>query len=291
MTASRFGAEGEQTVIMTKDATILTRDASPSDLLHAFDDNFEACVALAAAKWPQAIVEETPAGFLLISGLPTALGNVVCRTRLSEADAAEWVRKIQARCAERDLPMLWLVGPRTTPATLGDVLREAGFSRGVTEAMALDLAKAALEAPRIDGLHISEVETEEQMSDFHAAMHGFKVKADTLEGYMRKLWGMGCGPASPARHFVGYLEGKPVSCSSVGLYAGVAGIYDVSTLDDYRRRGLATALTAHACLVGAANGYRYCMLDSSARGIPLYLRMGFTSVGQYGRYIWPPERW
>ena len=87
--------------------------------------------------------------------------------------------------------------------------------------------------------------------------------------------------------FVGYLDGRVVASSRLACLGEIAEITGVNTAPEYRRRGLATALTWAAIAEGAARGSTVPMLNASELGYPVYLRMGFVPVCTYRTYL-PP---
>ena len=86
-------------------------------------------------------------------------------------------------------------------------------------------------------------------------------------------------PDSPARYFVGYLDGAPVAASECYLACGVAGVYNVVTLVQARRQGIGTALTAAALGAARTEGYRMAVLQASAASQSIFARLGFVVCG------------
>jgi GNAT superfamily N-acetyltransferase len=56
-------------------------------------------------------------------------------------------------------------------------------------------------------------------------------------------------------------------------------VYLVATLPEARGRGLATALMSHALLEARERGCTTTSLQSSARGRPVYARLGYREIG------------
>lgn len=65
-----------------------------------------------------------------------------------------------------------------------------------------------------------------------------------------------------------------------GTGDGDYGIYNVSTLEHARRRGLATALTARLLHDAAARGYRTATLQSTEMAERVYAAVGFRDLGR-----------
>lgn len=84
-----------------------------------------------------------------------------------------------------------------------------------------------------------------------------------------------------AVEFLGFADGLPVATSVLVVTGRTAGIYGVSTVPAYRRRGYGEAMTWRAIAEGVARGCRMANLQASEMGKPLYARMGFRTVVPY----------
>ena len=72
---------------------------------------------------------------------------------------------------------------------------------------------------------------------------GYEMSAVFGETYYNCLISLGLERGAPLRHYLGRLEGEPVATATMFLGAGVAGIYDVSTIPAARRRGIGAVMT------------------------------------------------
>ncbi len=88
--------------------------------------------------------------------------------------------------------------------------------------------------------------------------------------------------------YIGYIDGQPVGTSALVASDGVAGVYNVATLPEYRGRGIGEAMTWHAVRKGVEAGCVIGSLQASAMGQPVYARMGFRTIAPYESYILPP---
>jgi len=83
--------------------------------------------------------------------------------------------------------------------------------------------------------------------------------------------------------FVGYVNGEPVSTTSVVAGGGVLGVYNVGTLPEFQRRGYGEAVMRHA-LQEVGSGTERIILQSTPAGLRLYKRMGFREAGRVSVY-------
>jgi predicted GNAT family acetyltransferase len=66
----------------------------------------------------------------------------------------------------------------------------------------------------------------------------------------------------------------------------IAGVFNVSTIPEYRRRGIGEAMTWRAAVDGLAEGCIASALQASEMGLPIYQRMGYRQVLTY--QVWLP---
>jgi ribosomal protein S18 acetylase RimI-like enzyme len=195
-----------------------------------------------------------------------ALARARADTALAEVVAA-------ARAAQAREVSCWSLLP-TRPRDLGERLLRLGFELGwQAHWMALDLDHAGSPAEAA-GVDVAVVEPEEPW-----AAEGLPYDDPGAAERRRVL-----AAATPRRvwHLAARRDGIPVGhatlCVSTGRI-GVAGLYDVGVRADQRRRGIGRALTALACSLARAQGYRHATLNATSDGEQLYAALGFHSVG------------
>lgn len=160
-----------------------------------------------------------------------------------------------------------------------------GFSDG-TPGMAVDLQTLPKSPSMAEGLEIHIVEDEAELRTWaHVFTLGYGMPPD-WESAIFELWSE-LGLDFPIQNYLGYLDGEPVSTSTVFYGAGVAGIYDVATLPEARGRGLGTALTLVPLLDARQAGYRIGILQSSEMGFSVYQKMGFQHLCQIENFYLP----
>jgi predicted acetyltransferase len=80
------------------------------------------------------------------------------------------------------------------------------------------------------------------------------------------------------RHYLGWLDDTPVSTATLVLSGKVAGVWNVGTLAEYRRRGVAAAIMRHILSDARSLGFQSSMLLASNDGLSLYARLGYETL-------------
>lgn len=88
------------------------------------------------------------------------------------------------------------------------------------------------------------------------------------------------------RGYVGYAQGKAVSVAAVVRVEGIAYVAYVATLAEFRRRGYAEAVMRHGLEEARRHwGLERTVLHATDAGRPVYLRMGYQDVANFGFYM------
>ncbi len=95
-------------------------------------------------------------------------------------------------------------------------------------------------------------------------------------------------PDPPARLYLARVGGVPASTVVTYEEDGECGVYLVATLPEVRGRGLAGAMVAHALSEARERGCTTSSLQATARGRPVYERLGYRPVGAL--HMWERRR-
>ena len=265
-------------------STIL-RDLSRPALIGAIEENLCATWAL-VGKTPLAECEVGPELMRLISGVPSPVCNGVYRARFAAADADARIRDALLPFRSRKLPMIWWAGPSSRPSCMGPRLAAHGLVHAdESPGMALDLSTLDRGAPPPPGLAVETVSTTAALERWRQVFQaGFEMPEPVARFFFDALLSLGLGARLPVRHLLGSLRGEPAACCSMFLLAGVAGIYNVATVPDSRRRGCASAMVAALLRQARGEGYRVAILHSTEAGLPVYRRLGFRAYCAIDQY-------
>ncbi len=72
-----------------------------------------------------------------------------------------------------------------------------------------------------------------------------------------------------------------MAASTLFEAAGVAVLYNVGTLPEFRGRGLGKLVSVAAMEAGRADGYRLGVLQATSMGEPLYRAIGFEKCCRF----------
>jgi GNAT superfamily N-acetyltransferase len=268
----------------------IVTDVSPSSLAQANETNLaEGFAALTRACGGE--VCDEPDLLWYSWGIPVALANGVLRAQLApdQVDARiAWALQ-QARTLH--VPFFWRVGPSMRPLGLGERLLQHGLTAvGDVPAMGVALARLPPALSMPEGVTVERVRDRAGLECWtRTVVAGFGMPPDAGEALLMVLSRNDLlGDTAPVHFYLASLQGEPVAGSTVLVAAGVAGIFNVATLEAARGRGIGTAITLAPLLDARDHGYRIGVLQASEMGYSIYAQMGFTEQFRYHLYHWEP---
>lgn len=264
----------------------ILKDLSESSLVDAIEANsFE--IFKLFEKWSQVEVHDSPELLWTITEIPFPLFNSILRPRLSPETMDDAIDEAIARCKLKNVPMLWFTGPSTKPVDLGSRLLERGFQFWESPGMAVELDSLPEKLQLPPNLVIERVEDDENLRKFcQVFCEVFEMSEIVEDAWFDLYLSLGFDPSLPIRHYLGSLNDEVVATSTLFLGAGVAGIYNVSTLEPARRKGIGSAMTTFPLLEARGLGYRAGILNSSEIGFNVYHRVGFQEYCKIYQYVW-----
>jgi GNAT superfamily N-acetyltransferase len=260
--------------------------SSAAELADAAAANLAVHVSWVHQQTPGMRAAIAPDLVVVDSGLPQDTFNVVCHARLASHRAAARVAEVVAGFSHATRPFAWWLMPGDRPHELPTILSAAGLQPADSElAMAADVAVLRPIGEQPLGLQIERVRRLPQLHDFAAIVAGGWTPADPV---VRRFYELAAPallrPEAPLWLYVGYLNGLPVATAQLTVGGGVAGLYNVITVERYRRRGIGTALTTRPLLDARAVGFTTAVLQATAAGARVYQQLGFTAFGEITEY-------
>ncbi|MBI3970532.1 MAG: GNAT family N-acetyltransferase [Chloroflexi bacterium] len=220
--------------------------------------------------------------------------NRVMGARLDGTTVGARIEQVVARFRAWNAGVAWLLGPSTRPADLGARLTAQGFiHEGDWVGMAHDLRRlgvgetnGAADAP---GLVVREVTDRKGFDSWLRIVGaGFALPRPARLVFRECFTRSGFGGHAPWRHFVGLVDGRPLSAATLFTAEGAAGVYLVATVPHARGRGFATALTRRVLAEARAHGHDLAVLQATQAGKNLYRTLGFEERCTIDIYRWTP---
>lgn len=215
------------------------------------------------------------------SGMPTDTFNTAFGGKVDLNTAT----KVMNFFNHKKHPMAWWIGPSSVENGIEKILTEVGFKHTECDVgMACQLNEVNCTPLTIEGLVIKQCMLPEQFLDFGNVLASiFDPVDEHVQTFYQKM-------GHHARHnfdnyflYVGYINNEPVATAALYL-TNVAGIYDISTKTNYRKRGYGTALFQTAVQKAQALGIECAVLQASPNGLGLYKKAGFQEICEFN--IW-----
>lgn len=269
--------------------TKMVRDASDAGLVHAIEAN-ELERFAHFGRLPGGEFHRGPRLTWFLTGIPYLLFNGILDACLPPDDLDQHIVRAVAPFAARSLPMFWMTGPSTQPNDLGQHLLATGFNDpGELVGMAAELTTLREDRPAPPDLVIERVRDTPMLHRWARAFTaGFGYPSDVGHYFLTAFSGLGLEVQSPLAHYLGLVAGEPVATASAFLGAGVVGIYGVTTVPAWQRKGIGTAMTLAALRDAQVFGYRFGILHAEPAGLSLYRRLGFREYCTLHPYLWSP---
>jgi ribosomal protein S18 acetylase RimI-like enzyme len=206
---------------------------------------------------------------------------------MGRSSLAERLAACEPVFAEAGLPLIMRITPFTQPDVLDTQLERHGFNRfDDTTVMARQNLPSIVASPK--------------------AVAGVTLRALALQSFAERVGVMRGSPLaqrqahavrlqnSPVPYFAFELrcDGEAVAWGQIALEGDIAGLYDVLTDPQRRRRGFARILCQHLVAEACSRGARHAYLQVDNANLParaVYHRLGFIEAYTYHYRARAPE--
>ena len=217
-----------------------------------------------------AVVEEAGAAICLFPAEPERgiFNNALLDRGMDAVAVARAVDAVEASYRDAGIDRYAVWAHESEPAPIAELTGRGYRFDMSTRAMAMPLELLPAARP--------ELETVELDWD------GYLRVFDVPEGLLA------AADAAEMRLRAAGLDGEVVAAALAFDHDGDCGIYNLETLELARRRGIATALTAHQLHDARERGCTTASLQSTEIAEGVYASLGFLDLGRYVEYV-PPR--
>jgi ribosomal protein S18 acetylase RimI-like enzyme len=250
-------------------------ECDASKISRSYERNFAGWFAQQTAVFG-GTVDRTHGMTWVLDARPTGSSSLH-RVRLKAADALDRIECVTKGSAAYGLAIGTFVTDQASPGNAERLFKQAGFRLFKRyDVLCLDLSTASMPESHF------QIDTMQDYSYFNR-MHPHPYLGRITTPYRREAI-MQCQANADRRprrtwEFMARVDDQPVGVANVFFNGGIAGIYNVGTVEAMRRQGIGTAVTRHALGFARECGYRFAVLTATAEGEPLYRGLGFEPVG------------
>lgn len=190
---------------------------------------------------------------------------------------------IQEAChffQEKGLPFLWW---HDAP-----ILKEYGFQfAGELMGVGLKMHNQLPDLPPPEGIVIQEIKGEGDLQGFQEVhRRGFDLDHPTSEQVKEVI--RGTQRQGGQLHFLAKKHDEPVATLTLSLRDKTAGIWNVTTKEEYRYQGISAAMLSHALLIAQKQKAQYAIAILMPKGLAgkLFEKFGFENVIPFPFYLY-----
>ena len=223
-------------------------------------------------------VIEKSGGILVDTSIPCDMFNIVCSPK-----SALDVKSVYNYFSSRNLPFAFWTGFNNEHTDFQKDIEKIGLSCDETEiGMAVFVSELDFEIS-CGKLEIKFVSSAELLQDFIAVYKNLIPNdAAAIDEFYMKAAPFILNQNSDLKLFVGFYERMPVATSALFLQDNIAGVWDVTTLPKFRRKGIGTDMTVYA--LKYAKNLCNCdigVLTASSDGESVYRKIGFRKIKEF----------
>lgn len=221
-------------------------------------------------------ISSTKKAILVNTEIPCDMFNVACLIN-NNADLESIANSFH------NLPFAWWVGFENGGEKCKQKLEEFGLKKPEIESgMYADISKI----PRVSNCEILKISQVTDLISLRDFIEVYKKIIPADRNSIEKLY-LSAAPfifekQSSLKLFIGYIDQQPVATGALFLHKDVAGIWDVTTLPDFRNLGIATKMVHHMLFYAHdLYNYKIGVLTATKSGEKVYKRVGFQKIKEF----------
>lgn len=208
--------------------------------------------------------------------IPIYIANHATSINVKEDEATNLIKRVTQYFSSRDFSYTcFRISPLTRPKSFSSLLEEQGFEKKIDQSVMIfkekQLGEKLGSEVKVNCISRSEMDLYSKL-----LLSIFEMPADWKQGWNRlSLQWMQQG----MKFYVAYVDKKPVGTSALLSIKKTGGIFNVGTLNEYRRRGIGTTLTVHALLdsISEGNSLHTLQTEAGSDAERLYKNIGFVT--------------
>lgn len=245
----------------------------PSSLSTLVERNLQQKLGAVSKQIPNGTIATLDTVQVVNSGFTSDTFNTAFGGDISEPV----VQAVKQYYCDIDSPMAWWLGPSSLTGQHQAIFESCGFTLneravGMT-CQLINHDNTDLDLP--PGFSIKRCVSVDDYYAFGDVLSSiFDPIDESVKAFYQKIGESSRSACPEMIYYIGYHEDIPVTIGALYL-TDVAGIYDVATRPEYRRRGFGSALFRHLVNEAKQAKYESAVLVASAEGAGIYERAGF----------------
>lgn len=229
---------------------------------------------------PHADFKETNHNLVYAWGMDYVCGNGVIENDGDRIPTEEEIDQAIQYFSAKNLPFMWW--------TSAKILETKGFQfGGILTGIALDISQGIpSKFPTSSELKIKIVQTESELKVFtDLAADAFAMSPKAIEQWL--ALNDSVMKREEQVHFMAYLNGIPVGTATLSVSRSSAGIWNLATVSEYRKRGIGSALVHAALMEAKKRQYGQVMAILMPKGLAwgLFTKLGFKAVCEFPFFV------
>ena len=223
-----------------------------------------------------------------LSHIPLPFFNCVIFYNFDPGGLEKQIKDLIKFGRSKKTSLLWLIGPSSRPHNIGAVLEENSFKYDDhMMSMAIEIRDIKNNLKHIDGFEIEIVDNRKKLEKWvHTCLKGFDENGKNFSSIYRFERSLGYCKTQPWVRFTGIVNGEAVATSAIFMGSEAAGLDNITTVPDWRKKGVGASMVAYALKFSQTFGYNIGVLQASDMGYHLYCKLGFKKYYEFKEYIW-----